>query len=95
MRRRPDFRKLARGRECMVRIPAVCNHDPSTTVLAHVGGAGIARKASDLAGAWCCSACHDVIDGRVTTPVTRDMVKLWHLEGVVRTLEALEREGVL
>ncbi|ECK2143415.1 DUF1364 domain-containing protein, partial [Salmonella enterica subsp. enterica serovar Enteritidis] len=30
-----DLRKAARGRECQVRIPGYCNHNPETTVLAH------------------------------------------------------------
>ena len=35
------LRKLARDRECQVRIPGICNHNPETTVLAHLGGAGM------------------------------------------------------
>ena len=29
-----NLRALARGRECQVRIPGICNRDPATTVLA-------------------------------------------------------------
>lgn len=31
-----DLRKAARGRECQVRIPGVCNGNPETSVLAHI-----------------------------------------------------------
>ena len=30
-----DYRKEAKGRECMVRLPGICNFNPETTVLAH------------------------------------------------------------
>ena len=58
--------KLARGRECKVRLPC-CNHNPETTVLAHfrlAGICGIGMKPHDILGAWACSACHDEIDRR-------------------------------
>jgi hypothetical protein len=52
------------------------------------------RKCSDLVGgAWGCSSCHDAIDGRTKTEYPREQLKLWHLEGVFRTQEILEREG--
>lgn len=90
------LRKLARGRECQVRIPGVCNGDPATTVLAHLNGGGMGMKRSDLSGAWACSSCHDVIDGRAQAAIfSRTEVQLMHLEGVVRTLETLEIEGVI
>ena len=31
-----DLRKAARGRECQVRIPGVCNGNSETSVLAHI-----------------------------------------------------------
>lgn len=79
----------------MVRIPGACNRDSATVVLAHLPGGGMGRKRHDLHAAWCCSSCHDVIDGRVPFPATRDVVQKWHLEGVIRTQEALIAEGVL
>lgn len=33
--RQTKLTKAARGRECQVRIPGVCNGNPETTVLAH------------------------------------------------------------
>lgn len=90
-----NLRKEARGRDCMVRIPGVCNHNPETTVLAHLSGGGMGRKRHDLHGAWCCSDCHDVLDGRVHSNYKSELKERWHLEGVIRTQEALIAEGKL
>lgn len=92
----PNLRKLARGRDCQVRIPGVCNGDPATVVLAHLNGAGMGRKRHDLHGAYCCSACHDVLDGRAYPHAfTRVELNVFHLEGVIRTQELLIAEGHL
>lgn len=97
--RMSKLRKLARGRECQVRIPGVCNGDPATTVLAHyrlAGYCGTGMKPDDLAfGAHACMACHDAADGRVRTNFTHDELRLFHAEGVMRTFAALRAEGVL
>ena len=91
-----NLRKNARGRDCMVRIGGVCNHNPETVVLAHLGGGGMGAKRHDLHGAWCCSNCHDALDGRNQNHAcTPDELKLCHYEGVIRTQEVLIREGVL
>ncbi len=93
------LRKAARGRPCMVRIPYICNGDPATTVLAHyrlAGCNGMGLKPDDALGAWCCSACHDAVDGRNTQGyLTREEFRLMHAEGVMRTFDALRREGLL
>jgi hypothetical protein len=87
----------ARGQDCTVRIPMVCNHNPETVVLAHINGVrfghGVGKKTS--LGAYCCSACHDVLDGRVKTDIDRQYLKLAHYEGVMETLTMLEEKGLL
>lgn len=94
-----NLRKEARGRQCMVRIPGHCTHDPEETVLAHLPGAGMgikygtANPVMDLFGAWACSGCHDVVDGRVKTDIPRSILDLYHYEGVIRTQEQLIMEG--
>lgn len=91
-----DLRKLARGQECQVRIPFVCNRDPATTVLAHIrlaGVSGMGLKAPDLLAAWCCSACHDAIDGRTKTDESPEWLRLYHLEGMARTIAKLIADG--
>ena len=79
------LRHSARGQECLVRIPGHCNFDPSTTILAHLGGGGMGVKKSDLFGSFCCSACHDVLDGRVRSKLSKDELELMHRQGVERT----------
>ena len=82
----------------MIRLAGICNHNSETTVLAHVrlaGVSGIGIKADDALGSWSCSACHDAVDRRSHTDLERDYVRLAHLEGVIRTIAVLRREGVL
>ena len=93
-----DLRKLARGKDCMVRLPNICNHNPETTVLAHVrlvGISGMGMKSPDLIGAWSCSSCHDRIDGRIKTNLDFETIRIAHLEGMVRTINELYKLGVL
>ena len=88
--------KLARGRECQVRLPC-CNHSAETTVLAHyrlAGTCGIGMKPNDLQGAWACSACHDEIDRR-TRLFESEFVRLAHAEGVMRTIDILIKEAAI
>lgn len=80
------LRKSAKGQECQVRIPNYCNFNPETTVLAHLNGGGMGYKKHDLFGAFACSSCHDVIDGRVRArEYSMDDLERMHLEGVIRT----------
>jgi hypothetical protein len=95
-----DLRKLAQGRECQAMIPNHCNHNPETTVLAHPNKkslfkAGMGMKPPDEYGAWICSDCHDVIDGRRTTAWTDNQVLVWFYEAVFRTQQILVDEGKL
>ena len=57
---------MARGRECLLKIPGVCNHNPETTVACHSNqskhGKGAGLKASEEFCVWGCSACHREID---------------------------------
>lgn len=83
----------------MVRIPSVCNHNSATTVLAHyrlIGVSGIGYKSDDLIGSWACSACHAEIDGQTRkSRLSRDELKLAHLEGMVRTISQLRKEKLV
>ena len=91
--------KSARGQNCTIRIPNVCNHNPETTVFCHVSGVrfghGMAQKVNDIFGAYCCSSCHDAIDGRTPTQYKRTELKLMHLEGVIETQSILIKEGLI
>lgn len=90
-----NLRKEARGRECQVRIPGICNGNSETVVLAHyrmAGICGMGMKPPDLFGAWACSCCHDEIDRRTRLTET-DYAHMAHLEGVIRTQSILLSEG--
>lgn len=88
----------ARGQACQIRIAGVCNHNRETTVLAHyrlAGTCGMGIKPPDFLGAYACSACHDVVDGRVRVEMDEAEIALAHAEGVMRTLILLEKQGLI
>lgn len=90
-----NLRNLARGRECLVRLPGICNGNPETVVLAHyrlAGTCGVGMKPVDTNATFCCSACHDEVDRR-TRKLEPDFVKLAFAEGVMRTNDLMAREG--
>lgn len=99
IKRKPVFskkiRESAKGQECQLRIPGVCNFDPSTTVLAHVGrGSGISQKCDDIHATYACSDCHDAIDGRTSLGDQR-LIRLNAYEGMLRTQVILLEEGLI
>ena len=65
--------KSARGEDCALRIPGICNYDTDTTVFCHAPCAdkGMGFKSPDWWGAYGCSKCHDVIDGRTGMTLER------------------------
>ena len=95
------IRRSAKGEQCTVRLPFICTHNPETVVLAHGNGSaydkGMGAKSRDWQAAYCCAACHDVVDRRRKPPEgwTHDDVKLAFAEGVMRTQQILERKGLL
>ena len=89
--------RAARGRDCQVRLPGICNFNSETTVLAHIriaGLCGTSMKPPDLIAAWACSACHDEIDRR-TRIMDADTARLYHFEGMARTIDTLIKEGLI
>jgi hypothetical protein len=87
-----NLRKLADGETCEIRVPGVCNHDSTTTVLAHIrmqGISGMGLKSPDLLGAHACSACHDYCDRNRTN------ARLFLLEGMARTQAKLITKGIV
>ena len=89
------LRKLARGKECQVLIPGICNFNPETTVLAHIrrgGVGGMGKKPHDLCAVWACSDCHDVIDGRRKADISRADLEEMILDGLCRTLAKVGKE---
>ena len=102
--RRPKMtpiRRAARGQDCTLQFPAVCNFDPATTVLCHsnylADGKGMGLKAPDLAAAFGCAACHDLLDGRRPRPahLTAGNVESTFYVAVARTHQVLRRLGLI
>jgi len=84
------LRKAARGQTCTLRL-ACCNHNPETTVLAHIrmfGWAGMAQKPADYLAVFACSACHDALDKRSSEE--------WGFDDVLRAMgETLMRQEAM
>ena len=92
------IRKSARGQQCQIRLIGICNHNPETVVLAHyrmAGTCGTGMKPSDIQAAYACSRCHDVVDGRLKTDLSRDEIQTAFAEGVMRTQQILIKQGLL
>jgi hypothetical protein len=90
------IRQSAKGEDCLVRAPGICNGNPETVVLAHINGGGIGRKNPDWQGAYACSACHEWLDGGYNNDcATRWDRDLLHLEAVIRTQAVLIEKGLI
>lgn len=88
----------AKQQDCTIRLPG-CNFDKETTVFAHLAGIrfGHGWAIKTKFGAFACSYCHDVVDGRIAKPegISHNDVKLAHHEGVIETLLRLEEKGLI
>lgn len=87
------MRREARGKDCNLQLPGICNHNPETTVLAHLrffGWAGMAEKPADYLAVFACSNCHDVLDGKNR----EGRIDGWDVvRALGDTLQAQERAG--
>ena len=89
----------AKGEDCTLRIPGVCNFNPETTIFAHINGAGMALKAHDIHGCYSCSSCHDVIDNRnhpylMTVPAF-ETLRSETLRAMIETQSILIQKGLI
>jgi hypothetical protein len=88
--------RSAKGEECQVRIPGICNYNQETTIFAHLNGYGMGGKHADLFGAYCCSTCHGVIDGHIRCfRFDPGQIRAFHIDGILRTQEMLVRKGLV
>ncbi len=96
MNRRASQRKItsrARGKECQIRLPGICDGNPETTVPCHyrmpgLSGAGYIPDAIFVA--WGCHACHAYVDTN-----NDDATQLAFAQGVFRTQAQLLQQGVI
>lgn len=87
----------SKGQACTLRIPGVCNNDPTTVVPAHIrdGWKGMGNKASDLSVANACSKCHAKMDGQLGLPLSDLDWLAYALRGLQETLEQRVAAGLL
>ena len=100
MIRSKALRDSAHGQRCTLQIVGVCKWDAATTVLAHfpfLSGGGMALKCDDICAAYACSACHDVMDGRVPGPVREWPPEkyFYAARGMAKTLRRAYELGIL
>lgn len=80
--KRSKIKESARGEECTVNIPMVCNRNPETTVLAHIGRHHSAKRNHDDEAVYACSDCHDAIDFRTKVFLSNNKATQSILHGV-------------
>lgn len=90
----------ARGMDCEMRLPFVCNFNPETTVWLHANGLASGRgmriKSHDALGAYGCSACHDALEGRKHYDhLTRSEILLAFHEAHQRSFTILVEKGLV
>jgi hypothetical protein len=84
--------------DCTFRIFPVCNWNPETTVYCHTNsstdGKGMGLKSKK--GAYGCSSCHDVVDGRAPKPagMTEEELQECIRKAVEATDAILIRKGL-
>ena len=88
------YTRSAEGKECQIRLEG-CLFSNDTTVLAHLNGAGMGIKSLNIHGAYACSNCHDIVDGRQRSSLSQKQIELDHLRGVIRTQIIMVKEGIL
>jgi len=98
------IRESARGERCQVRYVGICSHDPTKTIWSHArwgaqlgdGGRGMSTKASDILGAYACTACDAAYDQMTGAgDMTRAELDLDWMMGHCRSLVILERKGIV
>lgn len=91
----------ARGQECQLALPGICQHDPETTVFCHLNGSAFGKggglKAHDIAGFFGDDACHRYYDvGHGTNPIISDLeLSQALIKAVVNTWVILVNDGVI
>ncbi|MFL0806729.1 MAG: DUF1364 domain-containing protein [Oceanobacter sp.] len=92
--RSPKILKAAKGQNCTMQVAGVCNHNPETTVAAHLDSEnkGMGYKSSDLFTVFACSACHEWLDRHQGS--AEDQL-FYSLRALDRTHRQLHQMGVI
>lgn len=95
------FTKSANGQDCQVRLDFVCDAVPDTVIFAHLpygGLSGTGMKARNIFGAYCCHACHMVIEKQTPLPINfkdHNEVLVYAYQGMLRTQEIMISKGLI
>jgi hypothetical protein len=91
------IRKAAKGQDCTINLYPWCNDNPETTVLCHAPSddKGMGLKSPDHWGAFGCSTCHDIADGRMKVDLGSEEIYRCHIRGVFRTQKILIGMGLI
>ena len=86
------IRESAKGEDCSLRVPGVCNGNSETVVLAHLPSVakGVGNKSPDFWAAYACSSCHAWLDGPSSQVAWR-----WVLDGLFETQVKLIERGLM
>ena len=88
------IRKSAKGEDCTLRL-GQCSI-PETVVLAHIGRIrGMGIKCTDSFAVFACSTCHDIIDGRQKSQLTKTELKAEMLRALEESQLRMIEMGVL
>ena len=91
------LRQSAKGQQCTVNLKHVCNYNHDTVVLAHLPdeSKGMSRKSDDHVAAFACSACHDMIDGRVKRTIPELELEWYMRRAQNRTMRIWIESGLV
>lgn len=93
------IRKSAKGENCTMRIPNVCNGNRDTVVWAHSNraedGKGMGMKARDEEGCYACVACHSWLDGGYAGHMPRSLVETYFDLARSESQAILKRKGLM
>ncbi len=96
--RNPAILKSARGQVCTLALPGICRSRTDTVVWCHSpyieDGKGTGIKAHDALGAYGCVDCHDALDGRRKTDISRDEMRDYFHRALKKSLILMWRNGV-
>ena len=93
------IRASARGQDCTLRFPGICNRNPETTAWCHsnrlADGKGMGLKAPDHHGCYGCSDCHAWLDGGYAGHVAREVVDARFDAARIESQEKLRAQGLM
>ena len=101
VRKLNKIRQSARGEDCTINLPGVCNYNPESVVWCHSNrsehGKGMGLKAKDEHGAYGCYDCHMVYDRQRKRPehLSLDNVEEAFTMAMMKSRQILKDKGLI